>query len=340
MNRMPAAVRPYTPADEAAVLDLLHLSLGDGRAFQRDHAFWQWKHFHNPFGASLLMVAADAGIVGLRAFLRWEFRTDTRVLTAVRAVDTATHPEHRRSGIFSHLTRITVDRARGEGVDLIFNTPNQYSLPGYLKLGWTHVGRPGLLIRPLRPPWRLGAFRRDRDALPSLADEHGALSVVALLAEASALERLLADNERLCRGRLRTRRSAAFLRWRYTEIPSLRYYACWTGPVPSRAVAIFRPNLRRGWREIMLADLLLAEPDPRPVRVLMRRLAALGAADYAVAHAPWGSGHWRSLVGAGFLPVPRLGPHFTVCPLSAAAGAEAPTRLPRWHLSLGDLEIF
>jgi len=144
-------VREYQTADEAEVLTLLGQALGDGRAFARTSAFWQWKHFQNPFGPSLMMVAVSRGVLGLRAFLRWQFHVGTQTLSAIRAVDTATHPTHRRHGVFATLTHRTVERARDEGVDLIFNTPNQQSLPGYVKLGWSYVGRPPMLVRVLRP---------------------------------------------------------------------------------------------------------------------------------------------------------------------------------------------
>ncbi len=59
---------------------------------------------------------------------------------AVRAVDTATHPDHQGRGIFSTLTP-TRSRRCGSRADLVFNTPNEKSLPGYLKMGWQIVGQ-------------------------------------------------------------------------------------------------------------------------------------------------------------------------------------------------------
>jgi GNAT superfamily N-acetyltransferase len=333
------AVRAYQPADEDRVLTLLVLSLGNGRAFARDSAFWQWKHFQNPFGASLLMLADGAEVLGLRAFLRWRFQAEGRVLHAVRAVDTATHPAYRRFGVFTTLTRQTVEQARAEGVDLIFNTPNRYSLPGYLKLGWTYVGRPGVLVRILRPGRMLSTLRApvaeaDEWRLP----EGAGRPVGDLLADPEAVRRLLADDDRLRAGRLSTTRSLEFLRWRYTAVPSLTYFAGWS---PRRDAAIvFRPTLRRGLREVMLCEVLFGSGGGPALGGVVRGLAASCGADYLLAHAPWGTVHWWALVRAGFLPVPRVGPHFTVRPLSEAGAAVSPARLPRWSLSLGDLEVF
>ena len=336
----PFAVRAYRPADEGGVLMLLRESLGNGRAFQRDSAFWQWKHFQNPFGTSLLMVADGEEILGLRAFMRWKFQVDGQTMSAVRAVDTATHSEYRRHGVFSALTRQTVERARAQGVDLIFNTPNKYSLPGYLKLGWTYAGRPQLLVRVLRSLRMVGALRRQAETGEWHLPEAAGYPVKRLLADVDAVQRLLAENDRLCAGRIRTRRSVDFLRWRYTEVPSLTYHAAWPDWGPDAAAIIFRPTLRRGLREVMLCEALLGTGGGPALGQVVRRLVASCGADYLLAHAPRGSAHWWALLRAGFVPVPRVGPHFTVRPLSEAAAAVAPARLHRWHLSLGDLEVF
>jgi len=256
VNR-PYAIRPYDGNDESAVLGLLHQALGGERAFDRTNAFWHWKHFQNPFGASLLMVAENEELLGLRAFMRWQFLVDGVSLHAVRAVDTATHPGYRRHGVFATLTRLTVEQAQREGVDLVFNTPNVRSLPGYLKLGWAYLGRPRLLVRILRPvrvsQVLLGLAAEDREALP--VPNAPAVPAASLLSRPELFRSLLRENDRLCTG-IRTLRDAAFLHWRYAGLPSLRYYVCARGE-PLAAAAIFRLNRRRGLREIMLCDLLL-----------------------------------------------------------------------------------
>ena len=123
-------VRPYRDDDEASVLDLLAVTLGGGPAGRRPADFFRWKHLENPAGRSFMLVAELAGqIVGFRAFMRWRFQADGAELRAVRAVDTATHPDHQGKGIFSTLTLRALDELRGE-TDLVFNTPNAASLPG------------------------------------------------------------------------------------------------------------------------------------------------------------------------------------------------------------------
>jgi len=339
MTASAPSVRDYRPDDEKAVLRLLDVALGSGRAFDRTSAFWRWKHFENPFGPSLMMVAANGEICGLRAFLRWRFRAPDRILRAIRAVDTATHPDYRRHGVFSALTRQTVDRARGEGIDLIFNTPNPVSLRGYLKLGWTLVGRPSLLVRPVR------GLQMARALLGRGREEVGAPPVRPPAVPAGAWLRddvgtLLEQDDRQRAGWIRTSRSVDFLRWRYARVPSPAYFACWLGdPHAPEAAVIFRPNRRRGLREVLLSE-VLARRASGQIPALVRRVLDAVDADYLVAYAPRRSAHWWGFVRAGFVPVPRIGPFFTVRPLTPAGIEVSPDRLARWSLSLGDLELF
>ncbi|MDR7543866.1 MAG: GNAT family N-acetyltransferase [Armatimonadota bacterium] len=339
MTAVAPTIREYRPDDEIAVLRLLEMALGSGRAFDRTSAFWRWKHFENPFGPSLMMLAANGEVCGLRAFLRWRFRAADRTIRAIRAVDTATHPDYRRLGVFSSLTRQTVDRARDEGVDLIFNTPNPISLRGYLKLGWTLVGRPSLLVRPVRP-LRIARALLGRGHLESGADAVQSPAVPAGEWLRGDVDALLEQDDRQRAGWIRTSRSADYLRWRYARVPSLAYFACWLGGHHAlEAAVIFRCHRRRGLREVRLCEVLVRRASGQ-VPALVRRVLAAADADYLVAYAPRRSAHWWGLVRAGFVPVPRIGPFFTVRPLTPAGAEISPERLGRWSLSLGDLELF
>lgn len=328
------AIREYAPDDETAVVDLLNIALGTGRAFERSAAFFRWKHHDNPFGRSLMLLADDDRIVGLRAFLRWQFRAGDRTILGVRAVDTATHPEYQRMGIFSRLTSACLEQARAGGVHLVFNTPNQFSMPGYLKLGWTQVGRALMFVRPLRPGRIARSVLGSRPSDPGTSDQWR--SVDDLVRNDAGVTDLLArDDARLADG-VRTARSAVFLAWRYARVPSLRYGAHWVGDGAPHAAVIFRMNRRRGLNELMVSELLIG--DERDGRRALRETLAMTRADYAVAHCAWGSAHRRVLISAGFIPVPG-GPHLTVRPLADRLGFD-PTSFSAWRLALGDLEIF
>ncbi|MGH2372920.1 MAG: GNAT family N-acetyltransferase [bacterium] len=337
-------IREYGVADEPRVLDLLNRALGAGRTFERSTRFFRWKHLENPFGPSLLLVADGQEILGLRAFLRWQFRAGGRTMHAVRAVDTATHPGYQRMGIFSRLTAACLERAHAAGMDLVFNTPNRFSLPGYLKLGWAHVGRTTVMVRPLRP-LRIGqTFLTPRGAQADGGSDGSmtGVSVARPVDELLRLENPLAelivrDDTSLASG-IRTARSVAFLRWRYAMAPSLRYGAHWVSDGGLKAAVICRLTRRRGLGELAITELFIG--DPAAGRRALHELLRTVDADYAVAHCSWATPHRRVLLALGFVPIPRRGPHFTVRPLRPADVARDPCSPASWRLSLGDLEVF
>ena len=144
-------IRPATPQDIPQIVDLLRLSLGDVSTTKSER-YWRWKHVDNPFGASHILLAEEDGVlVGVRAFMQWRWTDGQRQYTALRAVDTATHPEYRGRGIFKKLTLQLIAERTEAGDDFIFNTPNEQSKPGYLKMGWREVGKLPVALRLNRP---------------------------------------------------------------------------------------------------------------------------------------------------------------------------------------------
>ncbi|WP_051935903.1 GNAT family N-acetyltransferase [Salegentibacter sp. Hel_I_6] len=103
--------------------------------------FFRWKHLKNPFGKSYGLMAIDNGkIIGLRMFMFWKFSNVNvnKNLIAIRPVDTVVDEDYRGKGLFKELTLRGLEECKGK-YDLVFNTPNENSLPGYLKMGWEKV---------------------------------------------------------------------------------------------------------------------------------------------------------------------------------------------------------
>ncbi len=328
MNRAPAplVIRATTPADRPEILVLLAQSL---RWVPNDlfDAFFRWKHEENPFGASPTWVAcADDRIVGFRAFLRWEFdHPDGRVRRAVRAVDTATHPDYRGRGIFRELTLHALDELRAEGVDFVFNTPNEQSRPGYLKMGWHRVGRLTTLVRPrsVRAATRMLQARVPAERW-SLESSAGMSAAEALLH--AEVERLLAAQEPAAT--LRTRRDLAYLRWRYGFAAlGYRVVALDGG---AGGVAVFRARRRGAAVETALCDVIVPPASTSAPSLLARAVARESNADYAIRLG-------TALVDrAAFVRLPGQGPILTW----RAVVQERPPPLSEWGLSLGDVELF
>lgn len=310
-------IRPLLPQDLPAVLDVLRASLGETPILQRTPELWAWKHEHNPFGRSLVLVAEVEGrIAGVRALLRWDLRLPGgERLRCLRPVDTATHPDFERRGIFRQLTLAAVEEARQQGFDLIFNTPNAQSGAGYLKMGWQEVGPIGVMLRPL--------------ARRGIAPDLNAAPDPSFFFEPPAEPFQPNDGfDRESTG-LRTPRSREYLAWRFLAHPFAIYRAITDGD----SVAVVRPNLRNGRKEVVVSDLL-----HHPRSQLLRKVARRSRARYLAGWFSPGSPERRAAIGGGMWPVPgkralTLVAHpLRALPLDVVNPAS-------WDLALSDLEL-
>ncbi|MGH7559290.1 MAG: GNAT family N-acetyltransferase [Gemmatimonadota bacterium] len=341
-------IRRADAADIEPILELVRLSLGEGR-IPRSLDYWAWKHEHNPFGRSPILIAeADREIIGLRAFMRWNWSSHGKEIRAVRAVDTATHPGWRGRGIFSRLTQALVQEMREEGIELVFNTPNAFSRPGYLKMGWSSLGRVSLWIRPrrvLRMARSLIERRpqgEDRLEQGTERPADGAVGLRPLSEFIGWSERDFLDRLPRTGGRLSTPLTPEYLRWRYVEIPALEYWAAWSRKAGRRAAIVGRVRSHKGLRELRLCELMVQDTRGSIGQAagLVRDMVREMRTDYAAGMAAPGTPERQALLRAGFVPAPRLGPVLTVRPLSDDRERCDPLVRSSWRLSIGDLELF
>ena len=324
----PIEIRAATPSDRPAVLGLLAASLGVS-VDDRYEAFFNWKHEQNPFGPSPAWVAVDGDeIVGFRTFMRWEHRALTgEVLPAVRAVDTATRPSHQGRGIFRRLTLQALDDLRAHGVAFVFNTPNDQSRPGYLKMGWRQVGRLAAAVRVRSPAStaRLARARVPADRWSVAAP--GGHPAPDVLADPGLVDLLASAPPPTGLG---THRTPEYLRWRYGFGP-LAYRAVVLEGDVRAGLAVFRLRRRVPALECALCDVVVPAGEARAPQALMRRVARESGGDYVI-----------RLGGPvvdrrGFLRLTGQGPVLTWYALAD----EAPGgHIDDWALTLGDVELF
>jgi GNAT superfamily N-acetyltransferase len=315
-------MREACDEDLPAILQLLRDSMGraDDNRFE---SLFRWKHLDNAFGRSPMWVACDGDrIVGLRTLMRWEFERADTIFRCVRAVDTATHPDYQGRGIFSRLTLAALPVLEAEGIDFVFNTPNDQSRPGYLKMGWQTIGRAPARVRP-RSIRAVITLARNRVAASHWSEPADFGIPVEDLLTDPALEGLL----RAARSsdRFTTRRTAAYMRWRYAT-PPLQYRAIVAAAGARHGAAIVRVRRRGDAHEGVVAA-LLAPGRAERVRLMREVRRNVGTrADYVIG------------VGTvpGSIPLPALGPVIT----TRDVASPAPTAIGEFDLSLGDIELF
>jgi GNAT superfamily N-acetyltransferase len=331
-------LRAATDDDLPAVLELLQASLGwvPDDAYAR---FFAWKHRESPFGRSPAWVAVDPGaaggegrIAGFRTFSRWRFRRggepDGATIEAVRAVDTATHPDYQGRGIFTQLTRHALDELAADGVAFVFNTPNDRSRPGYMKMGWQLVERLPVAATPRSPAALVRVARARTPADKWSSPTTAGVPVADIAADAGLSGLLAAAGDDGSHPRLSTDRTPAYLAWRY-GFPPLHYRAVVAPGGPGDGVVVFRLRRRGAALEAAICEQIVPPGAETTAARLVRRVLRETGADHAVQIG-------RPRPTRGLLPVPGQGP-------TLVWRSVTDTEMPPpgdWALGLGDIELF
>ncbi|WP_410766426.1 GNAT family N-acetyltransferase [Haloferax sp. DFSO60] len=95
-------IRWYEPEDRAAFIDLYELAFN-----QRSEAWFSWKYEQNPYAERVPIILADKDgeIAGLRPFIPLPLRIGDQIITAHQLVDLVVHPDHRRKGLMTRMSR-------------------------------------------------------------------------------------------------------------------------------------------------------------------------------------------------------------------------------------------
>lgn len=316
-------IRPSIQSDIPNIIKLLKSSLGES-LMPKSEAYWQWKHVENPFGASPVWVAEEDGeLIGVRAFMKWSWTSQTKTYEAIRAVDTATDPAHQGKGIFKKLTLGLLEQCKQEGIDLVFNTPNNQSKPGYLKMGWQEVGKLPIQLSLKKP------LKIIKSKLSSATTETSFLEIPQ--APQFSLNEALAHYQfdfKHLHETITTAYSLAYLKWRYAEIPIIPYYAHYN----EEACCIFRLKAGDLGTELRVCE---AFGEYKAVNKLLKSISKSGI-DYDYMSI---DGFSQSKLPGLLKFIKPMGPDVTIRTL-VNNQLEAFNKFNNWHPSLGDLEVF
>jgi N-acetylglutamate synthase-like GNAT family acetyltransferase len=326
-------IRTADENDIPAIVGLLKESLGES-LMPKSEAYWLWKHVQNPFGKSPVLVCEEnEKLIGVRAFMRWQWRHNGKIYSTVRAVDTATHPQHQGKGIFKKLTLSLVDRCTTEGDDFVFNTPNDQSKPGYLKMGWVEAGRLPVVLgirRPLKMMLNILKSPKNLEQALPIEDE------LNYYLQHPTVHSLLTSSMSL---RIQTNLSVDYLKWRYQDVPVVRYVAL--GQEESgelTGLIIGRVKQSRLGRELRIAECFLRTGNSfNKLCERLRNFIALSGVDYCTVSG-LSTPEQQKMTGWFHIKM-RLGPSVTIRSLSLN-DLGILQNFSQWSPSLGDLELF
>ncbi len=311
--------RKATGKDIPDIVQVLKASLGE-QDLPLSEEIWSYKHVTNPFGRSVVMVAEEnKTIIGVRAFMRWQWKLGGKVYNTFRAVDTATHPEHQGRGVFKKLTLKAVEVAQENGDQFIFNTPNEQSMPGYLKMGWEQVDKLKVALRPsYKSFWKITETNADYS--------------INLNCSSEKVEKLCDEwNKKYENSKsLFTPKSALFLNWRYENNP-LQQYEVFANEDLYIAAYI---KYRKGIKELRIAECIYRDDSKLEIVKLIDAWANKFGAQF-ISYSPKLLELKYNLINS------NIGPTLTIRDLNLSEGENRKfKKIDTWNYSLGDLELF
>lgn len=116
-----------------------------------DYEVFYYKHYENPYKISttLLNDEINGEIAGVNCFMGAKFTIFDKEIFGAQSCDSAVLPEYRGNGVFSRIIRSAEKQCEKDGIMFLFGFPNDKSYPGFMKLGWVHVGDFYRVVLPL-----------------------------------------------------------------------------------------------------------------------------------------------------------------------------------------------
>jgi len=259
---VPAVIRAATVADRPGLLRLFEVAFAQA-ASPED---WAWKYDRVPHRAVSAIAVDGDEVVGFYGGLGTRYRGSGGDLPGVAAIDVMTSPAHRgltHRSVFQELVGGFVSLNAAAGVPFYFGFPNaRHSIVSKRLVGSWPVEPAGLLARPVGAPFLTSRLRRR-------------------LLRARPGEPFGAAHDRLAgalhaRTGWRTDRSAATLRWRFTERPGVDYVTLPLVDLAGRSPAygVLRFVLDRA----LFVDLQTADESSGALVELLERARELAAA--------------------------------------------------------------
>jgi GNAT superfamily N-acetyltransferase len=282
--------------------------------------YYRWK-YATPFGCAKIAQVRDNGVlVAANSMYPLRIAWAGGTLPVWQSCDTATHPKARGKGYFMKCLKALKQELK-DG-DIFFGFPNKNSMPGFIKLGWSHRGDVNTWVRVL-PGRRLSAYPKIKEI-----GEFG-----------EPQDRF--NRELLPMGGPLLERTSSYMNWRYRRHPVNSYSAfAWIENGRHEGVLVMRQARITG-RDLAIVMEVLAL-DRRVERQLLR-FAAAWARDRGVGITMILNNTTGRTTGltCGYAPVPmRFLPKRQVLMGDPVGEAAASVWRENWRVQIGDWDGF
>ena len=256
----------FTGGDSEPLVRLIRGSLVGGSYM--DSKWFDWKHFQNPNGPSIIIYATDrqtGQIAAMRALWAWKLRCGQAQIDAYQPCESLTAPDYQRMGLFTRLTRMAVDLAGQKHARFLFNFPNANSKPAYIKMGWHCLGGLATLWKPAGPVEIIASLfqRKPDDCSRSGPDD----SAIASADKYDSRKEDISGHHRLKGSMYFGSRHQALIDWRLKRPGGLNRLVR-----TDKAAAIVHLRHRGKLREACIIELLQDNAQLSDIKVLLRAI--------------------------------------------------------------------
>jgi GNAT superfamily N-acetyltransferase len=321
MTRSQILYRSYEEGDEDAILDLYNAVFARPQTLSQ----WRWAYKSNPVGRmDMILAFAGETLVGHSAAIPLRATHDGLAVDTSRIQNVLVHPDFRGKGIFTEtLVRLT-DQLRDNAVDAVLCYPNDNSLPGLIKAGYTH---------------QRDVFQYHGDAEAAGQAVPGDIDVLVDDALSFTPRDAAFISKELWQFSIYNVRDVAYLTWRYGPDSGYRYRVFRARRGDEMAgFAVTKAYAEK--RSIDLVD-FVSGGDPQVIRSLLSAIGTAYASEAAGGFDVWAMEHYpefAALTDMGFRKSNRLAHVFWMA-LSARASAKSGSS-NAYYLSMGDSDVF
>ena len=234
------SMRGYKEGDEEGILELTK-AVNPSRQYDRGQwlRWGRWMYRANPAGPGRIGLAEHNGkIVGQYAIVPTVMKVSTEVIIGSQSLDTMTHPNYRRRGLFEILAKQVYREAGSDGIHIVYGFPNEFSHPGFIrKLNWFDISTTRIMVKPIN--WgNVIRMRIDNKFLSHIGGIGGSLASKVFcrvkrvpLMDDLAIRQVSSFDERInelwtkvsTQHHIMVVRNRDYLNWRYVAIPDVDY---------------------------------------------------------------------------------------------------------------------
>ena len=143
------SIRAYQEGDEEQIFELVK-AVEDTPEKERWLKGWKWLFVDNPTGASIIWLAErDGKPVGQYPVIMENIKVRDKIIKGAQLIDTMTHAQYRRQGIFSTLGKKALTEIENGETHLVYCFPTQQVYPLHMKFGWLDISAFQIMIKPL-----------------------------------------------------------------------------------------------------------------------------------------------------------------------------------------------